>query len=108
MGASAIAVVDGARVSDPATRAAAERLSVKLRGLRHVESVANAFTTQGWMATEVGLNGRSVFVEVYPEFRRFERLLALDIRADPNALAADAARHVPASEPRAVGHWPVQ
>src|SRR3954451_7615803 len=43
MGPSAIAVVDGAPVADPRTRAAVERLSVKLRALRHVESVANTY-----------------------------------------------------------------
>jgi RND superfamily putative drug exporter len=45
MGPSAIAVVDGARVSDPATRAAVERLTAKLRALPHVESTSNAYTS---------------------------------------------------------------
>src|ERR687886_539368 len=45
MGPSAIAVVDGAPVGDPSTRAAVERLSAKLRALRHVESVANAYSS---------------------------------------------------------------
>jgi putative drug exporter of the RND superfamily len=45
MGPSAIAVVDGARVSEPATRAAVERLSEKLRGLRHVESVVDTYSS---------------------------------------------------------------
>src|SRR3954468_22278564 len=42
-GPGAIAVVDGARVSDPATRAAVERLTAKLRALPHVQSAINAY-----------------------------------------------------------------
>src|SRR3954447_26333301 len=42
-GPGAIAVVDGARVSDPATRAAVERLTAKLRALPHVRSAVNAY-----------------------------------------------------------------
>src|SRR3954469_13728132 len=39
----AIAVVDGAGVSAPATRAAVERLTAKLRALPHVQSAVNAY-----------------------------------------------------------------
>jgi putative drug exporter of the RND superfamily len=42
-GPGAVAVVDGARVSDPATRAAVERLTAKLRALPHVQSAVNAY-----------------------------------------------------------------
>ena len=41
-GPGVLAVVDGARVADPATRAAVERLTVRLRGLPHVQSALNA------------------------------------------------------------------
>src|SRR5690242_13445065 len=44
-GPSAIAIVDGSPVSAPATRAAVERLTVRLRGLPHVESVVDAYTS---------------------------------------------------------------
>src|SRR3954452_13317484 len=42
-GPGAIAVVDGARISDPATRAAVERLTAKLRALPHVRSAVNTY-----------------------------------------------------------------
>src|SRR3954447_10308059 len=42
-GPTAIAVVDGARVADPRTRAAVERLSARLLRLRDVRSVVNAY-----------------------------------------------------------------
>src|SRR4051795_1167841 len=42
-GPGAVAVVDGARVSDRATRAAVERLTVKLRALPHVQTAVNAY-----------------------------------------------------------------
>src|SRR3954452_8776327 len=45
-GPSAVAVVDGARVSDRATRAAVERLTVKLRALPHVQSAVNAYSSR--------------------------------------------------------------
>jgi putative drug exporter of the RND superfamily len=44
-GPGAIAVVDGARVSDPAARAAVERLTAKLRALPHVQSAVNAYSS---------------------------------------------------------------
>src|SRR3954451_23342929 len=44
-GPGAIAVVDGARVSDPATRAAVERLTATLRALPHVQSAVNAYSS---------------------------------------------------------------
>src|SRR4051812_4244115 len=45
-GPGAVAVVDGARVSDRATRAAVERLTVKLRALPHVQSAVNAYSSR--------------------------------------------------------------
>src|SRR4051794_627038 len=42
-GPSAIAVVDGARVADPRTRAAVQRLTANLRRLPDVRSVVNAY-----------------------------------------------------------------
>src|SRR4051794_31762284 len=44
-GPGAVAVVDGARVSDPATRAAVERLTAKLRALPDVESAVDAYSS---------------------------------------------------------------
>src|SRR4051812_9755647 len=45
-GPGAVAVVDGARVSDRATRAAVERLTVKLRALPHVQSAVNVYSSR--------------------------------------------------------------
>src|SRR3954451_1599532 len=42
-GPGVLAVVDGARVADPGTRAAVERLTAKLRGLPHVQTAVNAY-----------------------------------------------------------------
>jgi RND superfamily putative drug exporter len=44
-GPTAIAVVDGARVSDPRTRTAVERLSAKLQRLPDVRSVVNTYSS---------------------------------------------------------------
>src|SRR3954471_20468737 len=44
-GPGSLAVVDRPRVSDPATRAAVERLTAKLRALPHVESAVNAYSS---------------------------------------------------------------
>jgi RND superfamily putative drug exporter len=42
-GPGVLAVVDGARVADPGTRAAVERLTARLRGLPHVQTAVNAY-----------------------------------------------------------------
>src|SRR3954453_9041202 len=42
-GPGVLAVVDGARVADPRTRAAVGRLTAKLRALPHVETAVNAY-----------------------------------------------------------------
>src|SRR3954468_6792512 len=42
-GPGVLAVVDGARVADPGTRAAVGRLTAKLRALPHVETAVNAY-----------------------------------------------------------------
>src|SRR3954453_5734838 len=44
-GPGAVAVVDGARVDDPGTRAAVERLTARLRALPHVQSAVNAYSS---------------------------------------------------------------
>src|SRR3954453_15950839 len=44
-GPGAVAVVDGARVNDPATRAAVARVTARLRALPHVQSVVNAYSS---------------------------------------------------------------
>jgi RND superfamily putative drug exporter len=42
-GPGVLAVVDGARVADPGTRTAVERLTAKVRGLPHVQTAINAY-----------------------------------------------------------------
>src|SRR3954451_6195553 len=45
-GPGAVAVVDGARVNDPATPAAVARVTARLRSLPHVQSVVNAYDSR--------------------------------------------------------------